>query len=1302
MGYTDLDFEGAPEKITLYRSGTSLEVKKEEGGNKYGLFTMDGDNQFSKLGFSARKADGSISIFPQGQYTIKANVTSLTINGSDVDESTDLISWTAVLNPARPTESYGENITEPGENNVFTLVNNDVEANAAEGDFTEELCRTFPAYLKGQKITTSAYKDTNAYLFNGVCNVAAYPDADLSYDLTYKVDDIELYYLAPVKVTFNNGGVEGADFSGDSTEFYINNGASIKPSDYKYSHTSDKLFTGWKDQNGNTVWGTINPTEDITLTARWEDAYSEDYGMLIAAVDFEKLAVGSTFTPNNTRYLAKNYGVVAPVLPDDFPEDVYFSVSANGATVEGTDTDKYLSMYTVKNSGKGKESWPRFSFITKDESGSHLYNAPGTYTMIWTLKQDTERAVNSTISLNGANIYWWNGTKYSEVNKGFSSTGYNTITSGTKTGWTATNGVVSILNGESVNTSIGVFKGIGAFQAMPTVKVTDAGVEETVYKVDSATGEPTSTVDYYICSYENYTLMDDIKLYYRAPVELNFVDPDGYATDLVENLTIKYNTTATLPTLTTDTPGVSFMGWSYEEDGNVINASSIKPSEDTTLYARWATTENHPQFGKVIFDLNFENSQDFSNSAMYRHGYVNSDDENAKTWYMTSSGLTNLAIYGENKDGVVVWKNGEKVETEGVTDYEVVNKFLGANGATGLNPQFVPTTGYNGKSNLTTFADKGIFTIVSNLAYDMGETNANTITSTHDYQFRLYTHYWTDAEHTTSAWKHDSLLAHKEVIPRTNGENVWSTRMATSDGSASFDATKITISGTTYDVKETSSLFRFLIYYTYKNAFPYTDTNGNGKRDNDEPYTDDGSEDFFKLDDVILYWKPYTANLTIDMVEDNGLTLEGLTNYDTTNIVDLSAILGDNDNKVFNGRIFKGLSKTQGGEVLTEDFYLTEDTTLYALWRDDYSGTIPTTSTENSIRTDSYHGIRFKASVLTQQREVAEEYGFIVTRASILDTLGLEYTGLNFNMPEKTFASGAAYNKAEGIDFKYDVTAEEIFFTGVFVGVPATMANYTEEIVARPYIKYADGKYYYGAPHGRTILSVAEAIRDAGYPDMSDSAIEKIKDILEICGKPNEKNALITADGDNGQLYGCVKEDGITSVGSNNVKISVVDDPLNSGKGKVYFVDGTLLGGSANGPHTYIWFKNPGMKAGATYKVSYDILAHDLDAGGNDINDETKFASDIVTKSGGSTNFQYYDTAKSTTVNHTTAGYTAYTDKWVTVNATITLSEALDESRANQWGLYVSPRATTAIEGSSILYARSVYIDNLKIVEVTE
>ncbi len=995
-------------------------------------------------------------------------------------------------------------------------------------------------------------------------------------------------------------------------------------------------------------------------------------------------------------------GTVPDNLPEGFPATIYFSHSGASASIVGTEQDKHFSLYANRKNSTSKQSWPRIMFrsSTNDKDGENLF-PEGEYTFIWTLKQDTVNSDNCTISTTGHNIYHWHPElkTYNEMNGGFNKKAVANMSTSEKEGWYTSMGIASRLFGESMTLSDAStydnaggdtlnyrninFSGYAAFQAMPTL---------TAVKADDDTA---ATKTY---SYEGYTLLDNVKLYYKAPVNVTFVDPKGYGTDLPDVTKVKPSVSVTLPTLTTDRANTRMMGWSLEEDGDVISGSFI-PTGDTTLYAVWSEAENHPEYGKTIFNIDFENSKDFSNTALYKHGYVNADDEKATKWYMNSGGFAggSLAIYGENKDGVIVWKNGEKVETEGVTDYTVVNKFLGANGATSTNPQFVPTTPYDpNTSNFDVLAPKGYFTLSTRTAYHKDASYSHTISNTTSYQFRHYTYAWKDKENSdATVYKHDSLLTTKSILNEKFGDNIWKTKIdANYQKDKDFNVSSITITekidgvntNVTYnDIKETGSLFRFLVYFSYSNR------------------TENAVKDLFKVDDLVLYWKPYTANLTIDMVEDNGLTLEGLTDYDTMNIVDLSAILDDNDNKVFNGRIFKGLSKTQGGEVLTEDFYLTEDTTLYALWSDDYSGTIPTTSTENSIRTDSYHGIRFKASVLTQQREVAEEYGFIVTRASILDTLDLEYTGLNFNMPEKTFASGAAYNKAEGIDFKYDVTAEEIFFTGVFVGVPATKANYTEEIVARPYIKYADGKYYYGAPHGRTILSVAEAIRDAGYPDMSEAAIEKVKDILEICGVPNEKNAILTVNGDNGQLYGSVKADGISSQQNGNVKISIVDDPLNSGKGNVLFVDGKDLGGSTSNPHNYIWFTNIGFKPGATYTISYDVLAHRYDAAGMDICDETVFASDILSKTGGSANCWYTDSSTGSSVNQTgTLGYTAYTDKWVTVTKTITLSETLDTTKDHRFGIYVSPRARTAIEGEVAQYARSIYLDNISIVEVTE
>jgi len=67
-------------------------------------------------------------------------------------------------------------------------------------------------------------------------------------------------------------------------------------------------------------------------------------------------------------------------------------------------------------------------------------------------------------------------------------------------------------------------------------------------------------------------------------------------------------------------------------------------------------------------------------------------------------------------------------------------------------------------------------------------------------------------------------------------------------------------------------------------------------------------------------------------------------------------------------------------------------------------------------------------------------------------------------------------------------------------------------------------------------------------------------------------------------------------------------------------------------------------------------------------------------------------------------GYTAYTDQWKTITKEVTLSETLDPTKDHRFGIYVSPRKKNAIETASDApqYARSIYVDNISIIEVTE
>ena len=184
------------------------------------------------------------------------------------------------------------------------------------------------------------------------------------------------------------------------------------------------------------------------------------------------------------------------------------------------------------------------------------------------------------------------------------------------------------------------------------------------------------------------------------------------------------------------------------------------------------------------------------------------------------------------------------------------------------------------------------------------------------------------------------------------------------------------------------------------------------------------------------------------------------------------------------------------------DFYITGDTTVYAIWSDtDYEGTRPATSTLNSIRTDEYNGIRFMASVHNSQRAIAEEYGFIVTRSKLLGNKALD-----FNLAEGTYVSGAAYEKNGDADYIYEATEDFTIFTAVFVGMPEKAEFYEKEIVARPYIKYSNGTVVYGKTHKRCVLSVAESIRDNGYTDVNGNPMDevskaKIQKVLTTCGK---------------------------------------------------------------------------------------------------------------------------------------------------------------------------------------------------------
>lgn len=143
----------------------------------------------------------------------------------------------------------------------------------------------------------------------------------------------------------------------------------------------------------------------------------------------------------------------------------------------------------------------------------------------------------------------------------------------------------------------------------------------------------------------------------------------------------------------------------------------------------------------------------------------------------------------------------------------------------------------------------------------------------------------------------------------------------------------------------------------------------------------------------------------------------------------------------------------------------------------------------SSVRTDSYTGIRFMSSVTATQKAKVNEYGYIIARKTVLD--GTELT----HDCGKKFVTGIAYD--ENTNLVYDVDSyNNTFFTAVVYNVPEEM--YTDVLVARPYTKTSDGKYYYGEAVERSTYEVAKAVKENtdAYNSLRDDAKAKIDAIV--------------------------------------------------------------------------------------------------------------------------------------------------------------------------------------------------------------
>lgn len=126
----------------------------------------------------------------------------------------------------------------------------------------------------------------------------------------------------------------------------------------------------------------------------------------------------------------------------------------------------------------------------------------------------------------------------------------------------------------------------------------------------------------------------------------------------------------------------------------------------------------------------------------------------------------------------------------------------------------------------------------------------------------------------------------------------------------------------------------------------------------------------------------------------------------------------------------------------------------------------PITYTTKVISGNSTGGIRFIAGVTLDQYAAADEYGFIITRESLLGENALTFdSGVRY-------VSGKCFERTGGevtLDKQAFIDDETVGFAGFVYGIPEANAN--ENIVAAPYLKKGSATFY-GAPRKASVNSL--------------------------------------------------------------------------------------------------------------------------------------------------------------------------------------------------------------------------------------
>ncbi len=178
---------------------------------------------------------------------------------------------------------------------------------------------------------------------------------------------------------------------------------------------------------------------------------------------------------------------------------------------------------------------------------------------------------------------------------------------------------------------------------------------------------------------------------------------------------------------------------------------------------------------------------------------------------------------------------------------------------------------------------------------------------------------------------------------------------------------------------------------------------------------------------------------------------------------------------------FAGWSKTDGGEILSGSFSITENTVLYPVWEH-------IKITHASFASSPRLGIRFLSLVENATMDEASQYGFIVTREALLDAAGIDKADFKVDS-NVMLINGVAYDKQNNIDVVYStvtdkkapgvVTDKNRAVTAIITGIRYGYEN--DNFVVRPYI-VVNGKTYYSNAVTKNYNDVLKGQNEVFFP----------------------------------------------------------------------------------------------------------------------------------------------------------------------------------------------------------------------------